>query len=183
MVSPHSSCLLLRLTQFQCRLTSILLLQWREKGGGGGPRGDNTAGQGDYQWVWKARCTMCVCLCVSEWALSRLVTCFLCVAKYCRRALIVIESVCLDLLQGFAMESAWESSRGPEQDTKTEPERGRLQSCDKIPFFICQTISSSSSLYILSFTIKPFCPTSLGTMHNLSKPCKGSRQRASHWDS
>lgn len=151
------------------------------------PRGHNTAGQWDYQSVWTARCTMCVhmcvCLCVNEWALSRLVKFFLCVAKYCTWALIVIESVCLDLLQGLAMESAWESSRGPEQDTKREAERGRLQSCDKIPFFICQTISSSSSLYIFSFTIKSFCPTSLRTRHNLSKPCKGSRQRASHWDS
>lgn len=67
------------------------------------------------------------------------------------QAHIVIELACLARIQGLAMKSAWESSRGPEQDTETETERekerGRLPSPDKIPLFICPTLSFPPPLH------------------------------------
>lgn len=64
---------------------------------------------------------------------------------------IVIDLTCLAHVQDLAMKSAWESSRGPEQDTETEAERekerGRLLSPDKILLFICPTLSFPSSLH------------------------------------
>lgn len=88
---------------------------------------------------------------------SRLVTHFL--AVNCMhgqihthiQAHIVIELACLANVQGPAMKSAWESSRGAEQDTETETEREkereRLPSPDKIPLFICSTLSFPPPLH------------------------------------
>lgn len=42
------------------------------------------------------------------------------------QAHIATELACLAHVQGLAMKSAWESSRGPEQDTETEKERKRV---------------------------------------------------------
>lgn len=43
------------------------------------------------------------------------------------QAHIVIELACLAHVQGLAMKSAWESSRGPEQDTERVTERGKRE--------------------------------------------------------
>lgn len=96
------------------------------EGEGEGWREDSTAGHGGPSMGLDSLLhSWCVCLCVSELAPSRLVTRFLRMGKYCTRTHRVIELVCLELVQGLAMKSAWESSRGPGQDTKTKTERGR----------------------------------------------------------
>lgn len=102
-------------------------------------------------------------------AASRLVTHFLAVNHMHGqihiqiKAHIVIELACLAHVQGLAMKSAWESSRGPEQDTETETERekerGRLSSLDKIPLFIFQTLSFPPPLHT-SLPLPSTFPTS-----------------------
>lgn len=87
---------------------------------------------------------------------------------------IVIELACLAHVQGLAMKSAWESSRGPEQDTETETERekerGRLLSPDKIPLFICPTLSFPPPLSIHRFLChQPFLSY---FFRNQAKPCQ-----------
>lgn len=62
---------------------------------------------------------------------SRLVTRFLAVNRMHGQihtqiqAHILVELACLAHVQGLAMKSAWESSRGPGQDTETETGRKR----------------------------------------------------------
>lgn len=85
-----------------------------------------------------------------------------------------VELACLAHVQGLAMKSAWESSRGPGQDTETETERekerGRLLSPDKIPLFICPTLSVPPPLHTsLPSPSNPSFSTSSGTRQ---KPCQ-----------
>lgn len=86
-----------------------------------------------------------VCACDSQCVSSRLAMHVLCnsnmhgkIPTRHEHACIVIELAwSLAKVQRFAMKSAWESSRDPEQDTKTETETERLESHDKIPLCAC----------------------------------------------
>lgn len=87
----------------------------------------------------------------------------------------MIELACLAHVQGLAMKSAWESSRGPEQDPETETEREKEREGDcraQIKFhclFAPTLFFPPPSPYIPSFTIYPSFSTSPGTG---KKPCQ-----------
>lgn len=109
---------------------------------------------------------------------SRLVTHFLAVS--CMhgqihthiQAHIVIELACLANGQGPAMKSAWESSRGPEQDTETETEREKERDCRAQIKFHCLFARPSPSLPL---SIHPFLhhqPFLFYFFRNQPKPCQ-----------